>query len=164
MSIAADILRTYRTPRLVLEDRVHGSPREDRALAMLVAACVMIFVAQWPRLARESWLDPAIDLQARLAGALFAWGMVMPLAFYAIALAIFLGLRLMGRDVTAYQVRVSLFWALLASVPLWLFSGLVAGFAGPGATVSVLSALGLIAVVVFTRAGIGAARTEEHLP
>jgi hypothetical protein len=32
--------------------------REDRALAMLIAACLVIFVAQWPRLSREAYLAP----------------------------------------------------------------------------------------------------------
>ena len=33
-------------------------------------ACALIFVAQWPRLSRAAFLDPSIELNARLAGAL----------------------------------------------------------------------------------------------
>ena len=61
---------------------------------MALTACGLIFVAQLPRLARESWLDPTIGLDARLAGAFFAWMVAMPLLLYAIALLAHIALRL----------------------------------------------------------------------
>ncbi len=154
MSVVRDILAMYRAPRDVAAHRVGGARREDRALAYLVAACVLIFVSQWPRLAREAALQPDIDLQARLAGALFAWVMVMPLAFYIFAFVLFMILRLFDQGVNAYHVRAALFWALLASVPLWLLSGLTAGFVGMGAAYTIISTLCLAAIVVFARAGL----------
>ena len=159
MSVVLDIIRTYRSPREVQARRMSGAPREDRALAVLLAGCSLIFIAQWPRLARESHLDPSIALDARLAGALFAWLMVMPLVFHALAFALALILRLSGRAVTGYSVRMALFWALLASGPLWLFAGLLAGFA-PGAGVAVTSGAALLAVVLFTAAGLRAFPAE----
>jgi len=42
-------------------------PREDRALATLLGACVILFIAQWPFHARAAYLDPSIPLEARLA-------------------------------------------------------------------------------------------------
>lgn len=162
MSVLPDILRTYRAPRQVLRSRMAGPPREDRALAILMAACGLIFIAQWPRLAREAWIDPSISLDARLAGALFAWIIVMPLVFYALAFVIQVTIRLSGRPATAYQVRMALFWALLTSGPLWLASGLVAGFAGPGAAFTVVSTLGLAALVGFVWAGLSGLEFEKE--
>ena len=160
MSVVTDILRTYRAPRDVQARRTTGAPREDRALACLMAGCALIFLAQWPRLAREAALDPSITLEARLAGALFAWLMVMPLAFYALALGLALVLRAFRQPVTGYGCRTALFWALLASTPVWLVSGLIAGFA-PGPLFGVVSAVALGLFVVFTGAGV-LAMTQRH--
>ena len=154
MSVVLDIIRTYRAPREVQARRVTGAPREDRALAILLAACALIFVAQWPRLSREAFLDPSITLEARMAGALFAWILIMPLVFYALSIVLTLILRMPG-----HAVRMALFWALLASTPLWLLAGLLAGFA-PGPGFGLVSAAALLAVVVFTAAGIMTARKD----
>ena len=162
MSVLADILRTYRAPRQVLRSRMAGPVREDRALAILMAACGLIFIAQWPRLAREAWIDPSISLDARLAGALFAWLIVMPLAFYVLAFVIRMTIRLSGSPATAYQVRMALFWALLSSGPLWLVSGVVAGFAGPGATFTAASTVGLAALVGFVWVGLSGLTYEKE--
>lgn len=155
MSVVLDILGTYRAPREVQARRMAGAPREDRALAVLLAGCAVIFVAQWPRLARESHLDPSIGLDARLAGALFAWVMIMPLALYAVAFLLSLVLKALRPGVTGYPVRMALFWAVLASTPVWLLAGLLGGFA-PGAGFSIVSGLALVLVVVFTGAGLSA--------
>ena len=55
--MALDILRSYRTPRRVLRERIGTKAREDRAFATLMAGCVLTFVAQWPRLSREAFFD-----------------------------------------------------------------------------------------------------------
>ena len=152
MSIALDILRTYRAPREVQARRMSGEPREDRALVILMAACALIFIAQWPRLARESFIDPSIGLDARMAGALFAWLMIMPLVFYALSIILVMLLRLFGSQMTGFSVRMALFWALLASTPVWLFAGLLAGLA-PGPAFGAVSAFALGLVIVFAAAG-----------
>ena len=155
MSIVTDILRTYRSPRAVQARRMEGVPREDRVLASLMAGCALIYVAQWPRLAREASVDPSVTVESLLAGALFAWLMVMPLVLYALALILAGSLKLIGGQATGYVCRAALAWALLASTPLWLFAGLLGGFA-PGAGWALVSALALLAVVVFTGAGVSA--------
>lgn len=154
MSVVLDIVRTYRSPRKVMTRRVGMRPREDRALAVLMGACVLIFVAQWPRLAREAYLDDAIGFDALLAGALFAWLMMAPLLFYVIALAVQGVLRLVRRTASGYAVRMMLFWGLLAATPLFLLTGLTAGFVGEGVALSVVSALSLAALLVFWGVGI----------
>ena len=51
MPVVPDILRTWRDPRGVIRDRLSAGVREDRALATVMGACALMFVAQWPRLA-----------------------------------------------------------------------------------------------------------------
>ena len=158
MSLVQDIIRTYRAPREVQARRMAGPPREDRALAVLMGACFLIFIAQWPRLSREAFLDPTIPFDARMAGALFAWIMIMPLAFYALSLLLQGVLAVIGRRAPGARVRAGLFWALLASTPLWLLTGLMAGFAGEGAGPALTGALALAAFVIFAAFGLVAAR------
>lgn len=154
MSIALDILRTYRAPRAVQRQRLQGGVREDRALVVLIAGCVIGFVAQWPRLSREAHFDPSIGFDARFAGALFGWLMIMPLVFYVLSLVVFGVQRLIGRQVTGFATRMSLFWAFLAASPLLLLTGLVAGFVGPGPALMAVSLLPVVAFVVFWVAGL----------
>ncbi len=166
MSVASDILRTYRAPREVLRRRLLGGAREDRALAILMAACLLIFVAQWPRLSREAFVDDTIALEALMAGALFGWIFVAPLAFYALALMTHWALRLSGITSSPYASRMALFWALLAAAPLWLLTGLMAGFAGPGVALNLVGVVAFGAFLVFWIAGIfeiGRYRKEEHV-
>lgn len=157
MSIVQDIALTYVRPRDVQAQRMAGQPREDRALAVLMGACFLIFVAQWPRLSREAFLDPTIAIDARMAGALFGWILMMPLVFYALAFLLHGVLRLIGSETTGYRVRMALFWALLASTPLWLLAGLMLGFAGPGTGSYVVSGLTFVSFLGFTIFGLVAA-------
>ena len=154
MSVVRDIARTYIAPRQVQARRLAGGAREDRALAVLMGACVLIFVAQWPRLSREAFLDPSIGFDARLAGALFGWIMVMPLVFYALALLTQAFVRVFGVTGAGFACRITLFWALLASTPLWLLTGLAAGFAGAGTGLTIAGIAALGAFVVFWVAGL----------
>lgn len=146
MSVVLDILKSYRAPRSVVRRRVGETQREDRALAILLAACVLIFVAQWPRLSREAFLDQTTPLDMRMAGALFGWLLLAPLALYVTAIGVQGAARMFGVPISGYQARVSLFWALLAASPLWLLSGLIAGFLGPS---TVTSIVGFVALASF---------------
>lgn len=108
-------------------------------------ACLLIFVAQWPRLSREAYLTGQ-DLQPMLAGALLGWIFIVPLALYGLAGLTHFAARLMGGQASYTEARMALFWALLAASPLWLFWGLVAGFVGPGPA---LDAVGIVALLAF---------------
>lgn len=145
MSATLDILRSYRDPAGVLRRRMAGG-REDRALATLMLACALVFVAQWPRLSREAFLDPSIALEARLGGALLGWMFLAPLMLYAMAALSHLVAKLFGGRASWFGARMALFWALLAAAPLWLLNGLAAGFIGPG---PLLQAFGLAAFGAF---------------
>ena len=131
MSALRDMAATYRGPGRVLSRMLAAGQREDRALAVLMAACALIFVAQWPRLARQAYLT-GTDLNPLLGSTLLAWIFMAPLALYMLAALAHLVARVLGGKGTFYGARLALFWALFASVPLLLLHGLVAGFIGPG--------------------------------
>ncbi|WP_223427233.1 YIP1 family protein [Tateyamaria pelophila] len=131
MAITRNIVATYRGPGRVVRRLLALGPREDRALAYLMGACVLIFIAQLPRLAREAHLTGQ-ELNMLMGATLMAWVFIAPLLLYTIALlARGVGRILRGQG-TAYGARLALFWALLASTPLILLHGLTAGFVGPG--------------------------------
>lgn len=126
MSLSADILRSYRAPRAVLRARLAQAEGERSAIFYLLLACVLIFVAQWPRLSAEAALDDSIPFQARMSGALFGWLFIAPLFFYALAGLLGFVLRLIRPRTPWLAIRLALFWALLASAPLALLAGLIA--------------------------------------
>ncbi|MGI3211655.1 YIP1 family protein [Roseovarius tibetensis] len=131
MPVTTDIVATYRGPRRVVRRLLEMGTREDRALVILIGACVVVFVAQWPRLAREAHLTEQA-LNPLLGGALVAWLCIAPLLLYALALFSHGVARLTDGRGTAFGARLALFWAFLAASPLILLHGLVAGFVGPG--------------------------------
>ena len=130
MTITTDILRAWRHPRVVIREKLRGGVREDRALAVIMAAGALLFVAQWPILSRAAFLDPATPLEARVGGALMACLFVLPLLAYFIAGVSFGISKLFGGRATAFGARLALFWALLAVTPAMLLQGLLAGFLG----------------------------------
>lgn len=145
MSVIRDIAATYRGPRAVFARRLPGGPREDRALALLMAACVVIFVAQWPKLARQAHLQQE-ELNPLLGSQLFLWVFIMPLFFYVVSMLAQMAMRLFGKAITGYHSRIALFWSLLAVAPIALLRGLVGGFIGAG---PVYETVGLIAFALF---------------
>jgi hypothetical protein len=132
MAVSRDIAATYRGPGRVLRRLLDMGQREDRALAILMAGCVLVFVAQLPRLSREAHLSGQ-ELNMLLGASLLAWVIIAPLLLYCIAALTHLFARAVGGKGGWYGARLALFWALLASAPLLLLHGLVAGFIGPGA-------------------------------
>ena len=81
-----------------------------------------------------------------LGGALLGIIFIAPLALYVLAMISHFLMRMIGGQGDGYCGRLTLFWAMLASSPLLLLNGLVAGFIGPGPA---LSAVGILWVVVF---------------
>lgn len=158
MSVTRDILATYRHPYQVAVRRQADGPREDRALAVLMAALIVIFVAQWPRLSREAHLTES-DIMPLMGGALMGWVFMMPLVFYALAFITQIILKAFG-GTTGYQARMALFWALLAATPIVLFQGLIAGFIGPGALNTTAGLVWFVSFMVFWLAGLRAARQK----
>ncbi len=143
MGVTGDIIRAWRHPRRVMRRQLGFGPREDRALVFLIVACLLIFVAQWPRLSLAAELDPSMPFEVRIGGALLGWLFLAPLALYAIAALSRLVARLVGGQGSWYSARLALFWSLLVAAPFWLLDGLAAGLAGAGAAKTVTGALAL---------------------
>ena len=161
MTITADILATWRAPRDVVRAKLAAGPREDRALATLIGACLLIFVAELPVLARAAHLNPSVALDARIGGALLATLFLLPLLFYALAAVSHVLLRLRRRPGSAYGARLALFWALLSIGPLLLPQGLLAGLLGPGWISGLTGFAVLVGFVAIWRAGLAAVRDAE---
>ncbi len=153
MSVIRDILATYRGPVAVLRRRLSAGQREDRALAVLMAGCALLFVAQWPRLAREAHLK-GTDLDVSLGGSLMALVFILPLILYGVAGLSHLIGRLGGGKGEFYSARMALFWAVLAAGPAFLLNGLMIGFAGPGPQSAVTGILALGAFLWFWLSGL----------
>lgn len=145
MPVTQDIVATYRGPRRVMRRLLEMGQREDRALAILMAACAVIFVAQWPRLSRQAHIEGA-ELNALLGASLMAWIFFAPLLMYIIAGLSRLVAMPLGGQGSWFGNRMALFWSLLASSPLILLNGLVAGFIGQGPA---LQAVGFAWFVIF---------------
>ena len=145
MPVTTDITATYFGPGRVMKRLLETGQREDRALVILMAFCVLVFFAQLPRLSREAHLTGQ-ELNMLLGGTLLAWVFIAPLLLYTIAALSHLIARLFGGKGSWYGARLALFWSLLASTPLLLLYGLLAGFVGPGPG---LQAVGVLWLVVF---------------
>lgn len=145
LAVSTDILATYRRPAAVVRSHFARGVSEPRALSFVMIACMLVFVAQWPRLSREAFLTGE-ELEPMLGGALLGWLIIAPLMMYALAAIGRLVVRVAGLRMSGFGARLALFWALLASTPLLLLFGLVGGFVGAGAAQSLV---GLVWVAVF---------------
>lgn len=146
MSATGDIVQSYRHPRAVIRRHLARGVNEGRVFIFLVGACLLVFIAQWPRLSREAYLDTTIPLDARLGAAMLGWLFIAPLFFYALSGVSYMVARLMGGQGSTFGARLALFWSLLVVTPLWLLQGLVAGFIGAGPQ---LTAVGVLLLGAF---------------
>ncbi|MCB5197997.1 Yip1 domain-containing protein [Loktanella sp. DSM 29012] len=150
MAVSTNIMRAWRRPRQVMRELLDQGKREDRAIAYLFVFCILVFIAQWPRLSRRAAgfeLAPGAEppeLSQLMTYELFAWLMVWPLVLYGLAALSHLVARLFGGQGSFYSARLALFWSLLASVPLLLLYGLMAGFLGPAAGTQLVGAVWLL--------------------
>lgn len=148
MPVASDILATYRGPARVMRRLLALGRREDRALAILMAACIVMVVAQTPRLARQAHLSGQ-QLDMLIGATLLAWVIIAPLLLYGLAALSHLLARLIGGQGDWFGARLALFWSLLASSPLVLLHGLVAGFIGPGPALTLVGGVWLAVFLTF---------------
>ena len=97
MAVTRDILATYRGPGVVMRRMLAMGQREDKALAIVMAACLITFVSYWPVLARQAHLTGE-PLNGLLSGALMSWLLILrrPLGFYVLAALSHLVARLLG--------------------------------------------------------------------
>ena len=138
MSFTANILLSWREPKTVMRRLLAGGTREDRALVYLMGACFVIFLAQWPRLARLAHYDDEVPLQAMLGGALLGWLFIAPLVLYGLAGLVRMVMVVLRRPIGWFEARLALFWGLLAASPLWLLNGFLNGVIGPGVVTDIV--------------------------
>ncbi|MDW4497855.1 YIP1 family protein [Sulfitobacter sp. D35] len=159
MAVTQDIWQTYRGPSRVVGRLLQDGRQEVRALLFALIACALVFVALAPYQAREAALNPEGPLSVRLYWSAFLWIFVMPLLLYVVSTAIWLIFRLFGSRRTAYEVRLTLFWALLAASPVLLLLGLVLGLIGPGLQAQIVGVVWAAVVLWFWIGGLfGAGR------
>lgn len=159
MAAVDDILRSYRAPRAVVRAHLAHPRSEPRLFTFLVAALIVMFIAQWPAAARESYLHP----EQKLAALMFARAMGLLVAvplFYLLAALGTAAARLIGGRGDWYGGRLALFWALLATAPLMLLQGLTAGFIGAGAQLTLVWALVTLAFLAIWGAGLRVSQFE----
>lgn len=153
MSVLRDIRQSYLGPRKVARRLLAAGKREDRALAMVMGACMLMFIFDWPRLAREAHLEGG-DLQMMIGASLMAWVFFMPLALYLLGWLTHLVAKLFCGRGDSYGARLALFWALLAAAPLALLNGLTRGFVGPGLEAQAVGFIWLICFLWFWLSGL----------
>ena len=158
MPVTSDIAATYRGPGRVMSKMLQAGEREDRALILVMAFCLLAFVAQLPSLAREAY-EQQVELNALLGGALLGTVFMSPLILYLLAALSHVVARLVGGKGTWYTARLALFWSLLATAPILLLHGLMAGFIGPG---PVLTGAGAVWAAVFFWFWLGCMRQAER--
>lgn len=132
MALTRDIIATYRGPARVQARFLSQGRNEVSALIFVMIAGALIFVASAPFHARQAQLDPDGPLAVRLYWSAFLWIFIMPLLLYLFAAMVWVLSRVAARRISGFAIRMTLFWALLASTPALLLLGLVAGLIGPG--------------------------------
>lgn len=146
MALTQDIFATYKGPKRVFARFLAQGRNEVRALLFVLIAGVLMFVAVAPYQAREAQLDAEVPLEARLYWSAFFYILILPIFIYMFALIISGLARIARRQITGYEIRFTLIWAILATTPIMLLMGLTAGFIGPGIQ---LQLLGIIWLGVF---------------
>ncbi|MCK0166373.1 YIP1 family protein [Jannaschia sp. S6380] len=142
MSVTRDIPRAWLRPRQVMAEHLSRGVRDDTAFVFLLTGCLIVFVAQMPRLSRQAHLTGE-DFVMLMGGTLMAWVFVAPLLFYVIAFASHLVTRAFRGRGDPLGARIALFWTLLAISPAMLLHGLTAGFVGPSPA---LTLVGIVAL------------------
>lgn len=143
MSVTLGIVASWRRPRAVMRGVLARGATESFAFSLLVTFLVLAFVAQWPQAARQAHLTDT-PLPPLLLGRALGLLATIP-AWYGLAALGHLVARAFGGGGSWLGARLALFWALVATSPLVLLSGLVAGMLGGlQATVT-----GLVVAVAF---------------
>jgi len=146
MSTANAIMASYRRPGTVLREYRDKGADEGLAMSWLFVACILFFVARLPSLSRFAFeTNQETPFSALALGTFFGVVLVAPIVMYPLAALSHLVARMFGGKGRWLDARLALFWALLASTPLVLLNGLVAGFIGKGPQLTLVSILAFVA-------------------
>lgn len=102
------------------------------AFATLMGGLFLIFVGQWPGIARRAHLDDSVPFEALVGASMLAILFIYPLVAYILAIVVQLVLKLIRSERQGLFVRYAIFWAMLAASPLWMAQGLLQIFVGQG--------------------------------
>ena len=95
MAVTRDIVEAHVHPRRVMARLLAMGLREDRAIAMLMGSCLLLFMSQWPyraRQAHETGGTLTDTIQHDAVGLIF----VLPLLAYGLAALLRLVARAIG--------------------------------------------------------------------
>ncbi len=145
MAVVSDIVKSWRSPRVVIVQHLQNRATEPFAFSLLVAFLVLAFVAQWPTMSREAYLQPDAPLTQRMLAAGLALLASIPVWYGLAALGHVVAQAFGGRG-GYLGARLALFTALLSAAPLMLLQGIIRGFEGPGV---VANAAGVIVLAGF---------------
>lgn len=159
MAAVEDILRSYRRPRVVIREHLSRMRSEPRLFSFLFSALLLMFVAQWPALARQHFQTPDVPMSGLLLGTALALAATTPF-FYALAFLVTLLSRVFRGRGDGYGGRLALFWALFAVSPLVLLQGLTQGMIGAGPQANAVAVLVFVAFAVIWGAGLRVTQFE----
>lgn len=143
MAVTAEILASWRAPRLGMRRHLARGKSEPFVFSLLLVFLIVAFIGQWPVAAREAYLANDGSVSARVMARALAVLATIPL-WYGLAALSHLIARLAKGQGSWYSARLALFWALATVSPLMLLQGMVAGMIGPGpALLLVNSTVGL---------------------
>lgn len=126
------IARAWASPRRAMAARMAAGPSESRALADLMLACGLFFVASLPAARREAEAlvgQTGEPMAATVAAHAFAWVAVAPLAGYGLAALVHLVARAFGARGGFLPARTAVFMAMLGGAPLALGLALLGALA-----------------------------------
>jgi hypothetical protein len=167
MAVSTDMIRTWRQPRVVMRSLLAMGQREDRAIAYLMAACVIAIIAQLPMIARwNAGFDvptgtEQMEMGTRVQYAVMSWLMIAPLMMYAVAAILHIIAKVFGGKGTWFSARLALFWSFLSTTPALLLYGLAYGFIGNGPQANLV---GFIWFAAFAIIGFLCLREAEKAP
>jgi len=141
MAVTRDIVEAHVHPRRVMARLLAMGVREDRAIAMLMGSCLLLFMSQWPyraRQAHETGGTLTDTIQHDAVGLIF----VLPLLAYGLAAL----LRLVTRAIGAKRISIPRDWRYFGHfwpAPLrWYWLGWSKGSSGPDRPIPPLARYG----------------------
>ncbi len=161
MAVSSDIAAMYRRPSAVIRAKMAQPRNEPRLLSYLLVGCFLMFVAQAPGQSRAAYLDPEVPLEARLYWSFLFLVFILPFAFFLLAAVSRIVARVLGGRGSWYSARLSLFWSVLAAAPVWLLTGMVAAFIGPGPSLTLTAGVALGVFLLFWGRSLVATETEK---
>ncbi len=140
MAVVSDIVKSWRSPRVVIQGHLQNRKTEAFAFGLLVAFLLLAFVAQWPNMSRSAYLHPEAPLIQRMLAAGLALLASIPVWYGLAALSHLVSHRFGGKG-SYLGARLALFTALLSAAPLMLLHGVISGFVGQGPFAAAAGAL-----------------------